>query len=202
MQSHERLITMLRLLIVYGSTDGQTAKIARFIADVVRRHGCSADVRDGRFLADDLALGGYDAVLQGASMHPVGFQAYIRDFAAHNHIQLAAMPAAFFAVGLTPAFPTPEQLAAFDAHLANFFDTASWHPAMVARFAGVLAYRRYGFVKRQMMRVIAKRIGAPSDTSRDYEFTDWDVVTRFAEDFVAACSASHTTRSPAGSVHT
>lgn len=178
---------MPRLLIVYGTTDGQTAKIARFMGDVIGKRGWAVDVLDGRDLHDDFTLDNYDAVLLGASMHPDGLQAYIRDFAACHHRALAAVPSAFFAVGLTPAFPTPEQQAAFDEHLAHFFDGTGWNPSTVARFAGALAYRRYNFVKRQMMRAIAKRIGAPTDTSRDYEFTDWDAVTRFAEDFVATC---------------
>ena len=107
-------LTMPRLLIVYGTTDGQTAKIARFIADVAGRRGYITDVRDGRDIPDDFTLDGYDAVLLGASLHPNGFQTSIRDFAAHHHTALAAIPAAFFAVGLTPAFPTSEQQAAFD----------------------------------------------------------------------------------------
>lgn len=179
---------MPRLLIVYGTTDGQTAKIARFIADRAGQHGYTVDVRDGHDIPGDFTLDGYDAVLLGASMHPDGLQTYIRDFAARHHAALAAIPSAFFVVGLTPAFPTPEQQTAFDAHLASFFDSANWHPTQVGRFAGALAYRRYGFIKRQMMRAIAKQIGAPTDTSRDYEYTDWGAVTRFAEDFVAACA--------------
>lgn len=180
---------MPRLVIVYGTTDGQTAKIAHFIADVAARRGYLSDVWDAHDIPHDVTLDGYDAALLGASLHPDGFQTCVRDFAVRHHTALAAMPSAFFAVGLTPAFPSPEQQAAFDARLARFFDASGWHPARVARLAGALAYRRYGFVKRQMMRTIAKRIGAPTDTSRDYEFTDWKAVTRFAEDVVALSTA-------------
>ena len=35
---------------------------------------------------------------------------------------------------------------------------------------------------RQIMRFIAWREGAPTDTSRDYEFTDWNMVRQFALD--------------------
>jgi menaquinone-dependent protoporphyrinogen oxidase len=34
------------------------------------------------------------------------------------------------------------------------------------------------------MRRIASRKGLDTDTSRDYDYTDWDAVDRFARDFV------------------
>ena len=34
-----------------------------------------------------------------------------------------------------------------------------------------------------VMKRIAKKEGADTDTSRDYEYTDWDAVAEFAKDF-------------------
>lgn len=46
-------------------------------------------------------------------------------------------------------------------------------------------YTQYGFVKRWIMRKIARDKGNPdTDTSRDYVYTDWDSVRRFAEGFL------------------
>jgi menaquinone-dependent protoporphyrinogen oxidase len=50
----------------------------------------------------------------------------------------------------------------------------------VSRVSGKLAYSKYGFLTRQVMRLIAWREGAPTDTRRDYEFTDWSAVRTFA----------------------
>jgi menaquinone-dependent protoporphyrinogen oxidase len=58
-------------------------------------------------------------------------------------------------------------------------------PQRVRCFAGKLAYSQYGFLTRQAMRFIAWREGAPTDTQRDYEFTDWAAVRQFALDFAA-----------------
>jgi menaquinone-dependent protoporphyrinogen oxidase len=54
-------------------------------------------------------------------------------------------------------------------------------------FGGALCYRQYGFLKRLMMkRIVRDKPGNLStDTSRDHEYTDWDEVKRFAEDFLA-----------------
>jgi menaquinone-dependent protoporphyrinogen oxidase len=37
---------MLRVLIPYGTTEGLTAKISEFVADVIRGHGHKADALD------------------------------------------------------------------------------------------------------------------------------------------------------------
>jgi len=37
-----------------------------------------------------------------------------------------------------------------------------------------------------VMKYIAWRKGAPTDTHRDYELTDWDDVARFADTFASA----------------
>jgi menaquinone-dependent protoporphyrinogen oxidase len=54
-------------------------------------------------------------------------------------------------------------------------------------FGGALLYRQYGLLKRYMMKRIVrdKPGGLSTDTSRDHEYTDWDDVNRFAEDFLA-----------------
>jgi menaquinone-dependent protoporphyrinogen oxidase len=54
------------------------------------------------------------------------------------------------------------------------------------RFAGALKYTRYSWLKRMLMKHIAEKEGGDVDTSRDFEYTDWEQVTRFAERFFAA----------------
>ena len=49
-------------------------------------------------------------------------------------------------------------------------------------FAGALVYTRYGWLKKRLMRSIAKRDGSDTDMSRDHEYTDWDAVDEFARD--------------------
>ena len=47
-------------------------------------------------------------------------------------------------------------------------------------------YSRYGTLERFVMKRIAKRAGGGTDTSRDYEYTDWDEVASFATAFADA----------------
>jgi menaquinone-dependent protoporphyrinogen oxidase len=55
-------------------------------------------------------------------------------------------------------------------------------PARIVSVAGRLAYREYGFFIRWVMKRIAKKEGAPTDTSRDYELTNWEEVDALARD--------------------
>jgi len=47
-----------------------------------------------------------------------------------------------------------------------------------------LTYCKYNFFIKLMMKTIARKAGGPTDTSRDYEFTDWATVDRFVLDRV------------------
>jgi menaquinone-dependent protoporphyrinogen oxidase len=57
-------------------------------------------------------------------------------------------------------------------------------------FSGALQYTRYNFLKRQLMKKIAKDKGSQDlDTSRDYIYTEWDGVKHFTEEFLAGVAA-------------
>jgi len=179
---------MSKVLILYGSSEGQTAKIARHIAGVIRDKGYTVDVIDGRTLPAHFSLEPYTAAIIGASIHAGGYQGYIRRFVKRHHDALERIRTAFFSVSLTEAYPNPEEKVPLEQLMAAFMQKCGWHPQNVASFAGALAYSKYGFLKRFVMQRIARQAGAPTDPTRDYEYTDWEAVTRFAETFVAALS--------------
>ena len=62
-----------------------------------------------------------------------------------------------------------------------------------ATFAGGLLYREYGFLKRWMMKKIAREAGKDTDTSKNHEYTDWNAVDRFVGAFVAELEQYRTT---------
>jgi menaquinone-dependent protoporphyrinogen IX oxidase len=51
--------------------------------------------------------------------------------------------------------------------------------------AGALRYREYDVFTRTLMRLLMKRGGHPTDTSQDYDYTDWDAVERLGREFAA-----------------
>ena len=47
-------------------------------------------------------------------------------------------------------------------------------------------YSKYNFLVRFFMRRIAQKEGGDTDTSRDYEYTDWEALDRLVDEVAAA----------------
>ena len=176
---------MAKLLVVYGTTEGQTAKIAQHIADAAGRSGHDATVKHAPEIVDG-DLGGYDAVIIGGSLHEGRYQRAVRDFVARHRQLLNSRPSAFFSVSLAAASRDPEERAAPLRIAKEFAAAAGWKPQQIASFAGALKYTQYSWLKRMVMKYISEKEGGDTDTSRDFEYTNWDEVARFVEEFVPA----------------
>ena len=180
---------MASLLIVYGTTEGQTAKIAEHIGDAVRRLGHEVTVRHAPEIGD-AALSGYDAVIVGGSLHEGRYQRAVRDFVERHAEFLNSRPSAFFSVSLAAASPDPDERPE-PLRIANELAAgAGWAPLRTASFAGALKYTQYSWLKRKLMKYIAGKESGDTDTSRDFEYTNWEDVARFAEEFSTQCSSA------------
>ncbi len=176
---------MSRVLIVYGTTEGQTAKIAQHIGDAIARLGHDVIVRHAPE-ADDAEVAGHDAVVVGGSLHEGRYQRAVRDFVERHGARLASVPSAFFCVSLAAASRDADERAEPVRVARELAARGGWTPATIASFAGALKYTQYSWLKRMLMKHIAAKEGGETDTSRDFEYTDWDEVTRFAETFASA----------------
>lgn len=180
---------MANVAVLYGTTDGQTAKIARHLADVGERlgHEIRAHVLDD--LPPDFSLRDFDGVLVGASVYAGKHQGYVARFVTEHLDALKRKPTGFFSVGLSSAWADPESRAQARADVDRFCEQTGWTPDRTLLVAGALRYTRYGRFKRWLMRFIVRRAGGPTDTSKDYEFTDWHELERFASGFLASMGA-------------
>ncbi len=173
------MTTMPTALIVYASTHGQTAKIAARLGEALRAQGLETRVAEvGEAGALDPAA--YDLAVVGASIHAGHHQRAIASWVKRHRAALAAMPSAFFSVCLTVAEDTEASRDATRGYLDDFAEATGWTPAHATSFAGALLYREYDFMTRLVMRLLMARGHHPTDTSRDYEYTDWEAVDRFA----------------------
>ncbi|MCW3066243.1 MAG: hypothetical protein JWN32_3415 [Solirubrobacterales bacterium] len=172
---------MPNVLILYASTHGQTAKVAARIAKALADDGVTAEVLDVHAGAE-ISLAGYDAAIVGASIHAGHHQREIVDWAKRNATDLSLIPTAFFSLSLTAAEDTDETLLVTRKYVDDFIDETGWSPSRTATFAGALQYREYDFLTRLLMRLVMRRGGHPTDSSHDYDYTDWDAVERFGHD--------------------
>lgn len=174
---------MATLLVCYGTGEGQTAKVARRLADTLEARGHDTTAVDAADLPSDLDVRDFDAVLVGASIHAGKHQKVVREFVTENRNVLASKPTGFFQVSLSSANEEGEAQAA--GYVEEFVEATDWHPDRIGLFGGALRYSEYGFLKRLLMKQIAKRSMPDVDTSHDTEFTDWEEVEAFAADFAA-----------------
>lgn len=173
---------MSRILVLYQSHDEQTARIARRMGDVIGQAGHAVSLQRFQGASAPLDLRKYDAVLVGAAIrfghHDRAFEAEVKRHAA----ELSAVPNAFFSVSLSAGGPGHKPKAV-RRYIEEFCQRTRWEPREVASFAGALQYSKYGFFIKFMMKLIVGHSGGETDSSRDYEYTDWVAVERFAQAF-------------------
>jgi menaquinone-dependent protoporphyrinogen oxidase len=173
-----------KLLIVYSSRHGHTARIAHRMADAA---ATIEGVQTTVWSVDDATEGHVALADLFIIAGPVHFEHHDRKlerFVREHLGVMAARSSAFASVsGQMAAFggrPRAEELA------DKFLEATGWIPDRVGLFAGGIPYTRYGFILRWVMRRIASRYGLDTDTSRDYDYTDWEAVDQFAREFVTA----------------
>lgn len=115
--------------------------------------------------------------------------------------ELSCRPSAFFSV--SGAAIESEELA-YREYVETFIKKNSWNPDLAVVFAGAIKFTQYSWLKRQVVKYLTSSINSkgkfyyqltfsekPSDTSRDYEFTDWENVEEFAEVFGRLVRSKH-----------
>ena len=173
---------MARVLVLYGTSDGHTEKVATVIGNTLVDDGCDADVIKAGTI--DPAMSLYDGVIVAASIHGGRFQRTVIDAVRDHAAEIAAKPNAFVDVCLAVLKKNDPQVTAdLGAIVDRFAKDSGWTPAIVKPVAGALLYTRYNILMRWMMRRIVAKAGGDTDTSRDYVYTDWDDVKAFAKDF-------------------
>jgi menaquinone-dependent protoporphyrinogen oxidase len=169
------------VLVVYASTHGHTARIAARIAASMRAEGLEVDLRDV-ISAQNAKPDRYDLVVVGASLHREHHQKAIVDWVRASREALTRQPSVFFSVSLSAADDSDESRAATQRCIDEFCTQTGWTPTRTEAIAGCLQYREYDLFTRQLMRLLMKRMGHPTDASHDYDYTDWEAVDRFGRE--------------------
>lgn len=174
---------MSRVLILYGTTDGHTRKIAAALREALREEGLHAFVTDAKYGAATVVPEDYDGVIVAASIHGGHFQKPVARWARVHAGRLNRMPTAFLPVCLAILEQRPETRRALDAIIDRFRVSTGWRPALIKPVAGALLYTRYNWLKRWIMRRIVAKAGGDIDTTRDFEYTNWDELRSVARTF-------------------
>ena len=175
---------MKSALILYATREGQTEKIARRISEHLESYGvdvCLFNARDS-VTTDDIDLSSFDVLVFGASMHAGGLEDELVDYINKHREQIERKRRSFFLVLLSAATKDPQlrkdwladASRKMDQQLSVKFDDTEM-------IAGALMYSKYPLPLKWVMRRIAGKAGEDTDTSKDYEYTDWKQVEKYAK---------------------
>jgi len=195
-----------RVAVFFASQEGHTREIAKRIMMDLRKGGFDVDLHDVR-LPIAFGLNFYSAAVLAASVHQGNHEKEMVRFVKDHRSELERMPAAFISVSLSEVgaerretTPAEHEKFASDVKkmLDTFFEQTQWHPTYVKPVAGAIMYSKYNFFIRFIMKRIARKQGADTDTSRDYDYTDWIELDKFIEDLAAEIRRVAVAASPSG----
>lgn len=183
---------MKTVLVLFATREGHTRLVAEHVSSILQAKGLSTQVICAKDAPRELDLTSCSAAILAASVHMGHFEPEFVKLVSRHRAELERLSTAFISVSMAEA-------TAEDVHASNerrlgaeenvkqtierFCQETGWRPERVKAAAGALLYTQYGVVTRLVMKLIAKSAGAPTDTSRDHDLTDWNALARFTEEF-------------------
>ncbi len=174
----------MNVLIIYGTVEGQTKKIAEFVADHCRSEGHAVEMLDASNDPVATSIDGFDKVVLAASVHerrhPRDFEAIVSGYQE----ELAKCDTLMLSVSLNAAFPAGMDEA--KDYLVEMKMRTKLEPNAELLVAGAVRQATYDYYARQVLQHVVLRDHDFDPTKGDYEFTDWDALTAALKDFLTA----------------
>lgn len=164
----------MKTLILYSSQDGQTKKIAKFIAEHIENCYVYPITEKA------INFNAFDRIIIGASIRYGHFNKGLYKLIENQTALLNTKPTAFFGVNLT-ARKEGKNSPETNMYVRKFLQRIQWRPTLSAVFAGALLYPRYNWFDRIMIQFIMKLTGGETDATKEIEYTNWATVKEFAE---------------------
>lgn len=172
----------MNVLIVYGTSEGQTRKIAGWTATHIRDLGHTVELRDSAAPEPDANLASFDAYIVAASVHQERHQDSIVDFTDAHHELLNARASAFISVSLCAALEN--ERAEAQKYVDHFIAETGWTPRMSLLLGGALRFSDYDYFQEQVVKFVVLKGTGDADAERDHEFTDWTALSNFVDEFL------------------
>jgi len=171
----------VKVLVVYGTTEGQTRKIAEHVSRHLREDHHEVRLCDSAQVRNlDIAL--FDTIMISASIHQQAHQESVTNFVCAHLGQLRTRPALFLSVSLSAAFDEtkPEAKTYVDRFLAD----TGWQPTRICLVAGALRYSTYDYYQEQIVKHTVLKGREIAEPGRDQELTDWEGLSRDVDAFM------------------
>jgi len=181
-----RRVSVMRVLIAYGSRYGSTEEIAQRLAGFLGEEGVEADVLDVKRERRWPSLEGYDGVLVGSGVKISKWMGEPLEFLRRKRGELEGRRLGLFVSCLT-VLTDPDKAR---EDLERVAEEAGVEPALMEAFGPVLDVgpgSRMGFLDRRIAKTVmlglSKDKGMEFDTEGRNDLRDWDKIQDFAHKF-------------------
>ena len=165
---------MYKSLSLFSSVDGHTEQICNYISECLNH---DADVISIESSPD---IEKYEKIVIGASIRYGKYRSSLYDFIDKNLELINSRDNAFFSVNVV-ARKNEKNKPDTNPYVQKFLNSTTWIPNKIDVFAGKIDYPKYKFFDKYAIKFIMWITKGPTDTSKKYEFTDWNKVKDFAE---------------------
>ena len=167
-------------LIIYSTTDGQTKKICETLKEN------SIDKNFYEIISLEEAfhkeIERYEKIIIGASIRYGRHNPKIYEFIKMNKEVLEKKKSAFFSVNVV-ARKSEKNTPDTNPYIMKFLKKSEWQPKKLGVFAGKIDYPRLSPINKIAIRLIMFITKGPTNTNNTYEFTDWQRVKKFINEF-------------------
>ena len=173
---------MKRVLIVYATVEGHTRKIAAFLAKEADKLGFLAVLHNAAEDAARVHPTNFEKVIVLSPVHMDKHHSAIEQFLADEAPSLRDDNSALLSVSVSAAGEAEDRYLAWE-YTRTLLASLSWRPAYVEIVPGALKPTENDFFKRWAMRRLAHKKRVPIKGG-DYEYTDWQELSRFINRFL------------------
>ncbi|MFQ6372550.1 menaquinone-dependent protoporphyrinogen IX dehydrogenase [Shewanella sp. YIC-542] len=181
---------MTSVLVLYYSRGGHTARISRCIVRRIQQQGLKCEMMDLlEAEKEGINWQEWDAVVLGACVLYGTYDKSVFEFCRKYQSQMDANAISFFSVNVVARKPekrVPEN----NRYLQKFIELSAWKPKDVKIIAGKVDYPSWGWLDKQMIRLIMKITHGPTNTDAVIDYTDYQDVDAYADHLVRLVSAN------------
>ena len=165
----------MKKIFIYSSSNGQSLKIC----ETLNEEKESLIINIDRL--NSVNLDNFDQIIIGASVKYGDHNKKIYNFVKNNKILLKRKKTVFFSVNAT-ARKSEKNTPNTNPYIIKFLKKTNWKPDHIGVFAGKIDFPNYNFLEKYIIKFIMWITNGPTDTTKTYEFTDWDAVKKFSRE--------------------
>ena len=165
----------MKKIFIYSSSNGQSLKICETLNEEKESLILNID------RINSVNLDNFDQIIIGASVKYGDHNKKIYNFVKNNKILLKRKKTVFFSVNAT-ARKSEKNTPNTNPYIIKFLKKTNWKPDHIGVFAGKIDFPNYNFLEKYIIKFITWITNGPTDTTKTYEFTDWDAVKKFSRE--------------------